>query len=162
MAIDPQLKAAIAATRFGLGARPGELATLRDDPLGALKAQISAAGADQPAGQFESGAERIADLRVFQQERRQMRRDGEAAAPDPVKEAQKMLRDDAGVEFLSRAALAATTDAGFRERWALFWFNHFTVGQKNLQTALLAGPFEREAIRPHVFGRFEDMLAASI
>ena len=30
-----------------------------------------------------------------------------------------------------------------------------------LQTATLVGPFEREAIRPHVFGRFEDMLVAS-
>ena len=39
--------------------------------------------------------------------------------------------------------LASQTDAAFRERWALFWFNHFTVGQKNLQTAVLAGPFER-------------------
>ena len=29
------------------------------------------------------------------------------------------------------------------------------------QTATLVGPFEQEAIRPHVFGRFEDMLVAS-
>src|SRR5579871_2562192 len=161
MATDPNLKAAIAATRFGLGARAGDIAALSADPIGALKAQIRAEGADQPAGQVESGAQRIADLRVFQQDRRQMRREGDPANADPVKEAQKMLREDAGAEFLGRATLAATTSAAFRERWALFWFNHFTVGQKNLQTALLAGPFEREAIRPHVFGRFEDMLVAS-
>ena len=85
----------------------------------------------------------------------------DGAPIDPVKDAQKMIRQGAGAEFIARAALASQTDAAFRERWALFWFNHFTVGQKNLQTAVLAGPFEREAIRPHVFGRFEEMLVAS-
>jgi uncharacterized protein (DUF1800 family) len=159
MAIDAALRASIAATRFGLGARPGEIAALNADPLGALKAQIRADGADQPTGAFESSVQRVTDLRTLQQDRRQARMDG--APVDPVKEAQKMIRQGAGAEFLARAALASQTDAAFRERWALFWFNHFTVGQKNLQTAVLAGPFEREAIRPHVFGRFEEMLVAS-
>jgi uncharacterized protein (DUF1800 family) len=57
--------------------------------------------------------------------------------------------------------LGAATDAGFRERWALFWANHFTVSANKLATATLVGPFEAEAIRPRVFGRFEDLLVAS-
>jgi uncharacterized protein (DUF1800 family) len=65
------------------------------------------------------------------------------------------------VDFLNRARLGCTTDASFRERWALFWFNHFTVAAVKLQSAVTAGPFEREAIRPRVFGRFEDLLVAS-
>jgi uncharacterized protein (DUF1800 family) len=160
MAIDANIRASIAATRFGLGARPGEIAALRADPIAALKAQIQPDGADQPVGDFESSVQRVTDLRSLQQQRRQARMQGDAN-PDPVKEAQKMIRQGAGQEFLARVALAGQTDAAFRERWALFWFNHFTVGQKNLQTAVLAGPFEREAIRPHVFGRFEEMLVAS-
>src|SRR3954464_4431175 len=44
------LPAAIAVTRFGLGARPGEIAAARSDPRGWLKAQIARQGADQPAG----------------------------------------------------------------------------------------------------------------
>src|SRR6202034_3743447 len=79
----------------------------------------------------------------------------------PVKFARTLILDDAGADFLARAKLAATTDADFRERWALFWCNHFTVSATKLQTATLVGPFEDEAIRPHVFGRFEDMLVAS-
>jgi hypothetical protein len=63
--------------------------------------------------------------------------------------------------FLARARLGATTDAAFRERWALFWANHFTVSSTSLAVAAVAGPFEQEAIRPHVFGRFEDLLVAS-
>ena len=84
---------------------------------------------------------------------------GDANA-DPVKQAQKIIRQGAG-QASPAPPCASQTDAGFRERWALFWFNHFTVGQKNLQTVVLVGPFEREAIRPHAFGRFEDLLVAS-
>jgi uncharacterized protein (DUF1800 family) len=64
-------------------------------------------------------------------------------------------------EILARAGLAAATPAPFRERWTLFWANHFTVSTTKPEAAALAGPFEREAIRPHVFGRFEDLLVAS-
>ena len=160
MSIDRDLAASIAATRFGLGAKPGEISAARGDPAAYLKTQISAAGAEQPAGEFESAAQRIVELRRFQQLRRAAKQDGDPRA-DPVRMARKLIIEDAGAEFLARMRLAATTDAGFRERWALFWFNHFTVGQKNLQTVILTGPFEREAIRPHVFGRFEDLLVAS-
>ncbi|HEX4199704.1 MAG TPA: DUF1800 family protein [Caulobacteraceae bacterium] len=161
MSIDPDLKASIAVTRFGLGARPGQIAAARPDPAAYLKAQIQPSGADQPAGDFETSAESLGDLRQLQTDRRQAKMSGDPDALDPVKQAQKLIRQGAGGEFIARAALASQTDAGFRERWALFWFNHFTVGQKNLQTVVLVGPFEREAIRPHVFGRFEDLLVAS-
>ena len=75
--------------------------------------------------------------------------------------AEKLLRDDTGQDFLARARFAATTDDAFAERWALFWANHFTVSANKLATATLVAPFEQEAIRPNVFGRFEDLLVAS-
>ncbi|MDR3510815.1 MAG: DUF1800 family protein [Caulobacteraceae bacterium] len=171
MSIDRDLSASIAVTRFGLGAKPGEIAAARGDPAGYLRAQIRPAGADQPDGAFESAAQRIADLRQFQAIRREARQaqvqsgvpiDPKAdAKDDPVKQARNLIRDDTGEEFLARMRLAATTDAGFRERWALFWFNHFTVSAVKLQTAVVVGPFEREAIRPRVFDRFENLLVAS-
>jgi uncharacterized protein (DUF1800 family) len=42
-----------------------------------------------------------------------------------------------------------------------FWYNHFNVdaGVEEARWGFL--PFERDAIRPHVFGRFEDMLRAT-
>ncbi|MEM7411842.1 MAG: DUF1800 domain-containing protein [Myxococcota bacterium] len=42
-----------------------------------------------------------------------------------------------------------------------FWFNHFSVfaGGGNLRRTVV--PFERDAIRPHVLGRFSDMLIAT-
>ena len=51
---------------------------------------------------------------------------------------------------------------GFNERLVMFWTNHFCVSaDKNQIIRLLSGAYEREAIRPHIFGRFEDMLKAS-
>lgn len=56
---------------------------------------------------------------------------------------------------------AATTDLPFRERLVWFWSNHFTVSVRaGALTLALVGAFEREAIRPHVTGRFVDMLKA--
>jgi uncharacterized protein (DUF1800 family) len=48
-----------------------------------------------------------------------------------------------------------------------FWYNHFNVDVgKNLMQAqnlehLLIGSYERDAIRPHVFGHFKDLLLAT-
>lgn len=154
-------QAAIAVTRFGLGARPGELAEVSRDPRGWLLGQIRPAGADQPQASPVSAAERIAGFREYQMDRREARREGEGADRDPVQIAARMLREGTAVDFLARARLAATTPAGFRERWALFWANHFTVSGVKLITATVVGPFEQEAIRPRVFGRFEDLLIAS-
>ena len=166
---DRELQAAIAATRFGLGARPGEIAEAARDPRGFLKAQIRRSGADLPQGDGETSAQRIAAFRDYQQDRRAARQAAAAGpqdeavpdARDPVKRAQRMLREETGGDFLARARLGATTEAGFRERWALFWANHFTVSATKLTTATVVGPFEAEAIRPHVFGRFADLLAAA-
>ena len=64
----------------------------------------------------------------------------------------------------SRAALTEriTTARPFVERLVAFWSNHLcvSIGAKIL-VAPLAGSYEREAIRPHVLGRFVDMVLAS-
>lgn len=153
------MMAAIAATRFGLGARPGEIDAAKSDPRGFLTAQIRPEGADQPQG-GEGSAQRLAEVSAYQMEKRDAKAMGDPKAP-PVRDLQKELREQAGDDFLARARLGANTDAAFRERWALFWANHFTVSSTNLAVTSVAGPFEQEAIRPHVFGRFEDLLVAS-
>jgi uncharacterized protein (DUF1800 family) len=42
-----------------------------------------------------------------------------------------------------------------------FWFNHFNVSISKAQVRMLLPSYEREAIRPHVLGRFRDMLLAT-
>lgn len=162
MALSRETMTAIAVTRFGLGARPGELASVAADPPGWLHSQIRPAdGADQPQANPETAVTRLLAFREYREDRAMTRKDGDPEARDPVRIAARMLREGTAVDFLARARLAATTPAGFRERWALFWANHFTVSAVKLVTATVVGPFEQEAIRPRVFGRFEDLLIAS-
>jgi len=160
LALDKNLAAAIAATRFGLGARPGQLERIAADPRGWLSSQITAAGADQPQPAPQSSQARLLEFRAFQRQRQQAKAAGDPKS-DPVKMVAKLLRRETGGDFLARVGLATTTDADFRERWALFWCNHFTVSATKLQTATIVGPFEAEAIRPNVFGPFEHLLVAS-
>jgi uncharacterized protein (DUF1800 family) len=64
-------------------------------------------------------------------------------------------------ESLARLSRACTTDIGLTERVVAFWSNHFCVSiAKSNLVHVSAGSFEREAIRPYVYGRFADMLRA--
>ncbi len=169
---DPALMAAIATTRFGLGARPGEIAQALPDPKAWLKAQITAGPGPQPTGDLAPSSERLASYRGFVQDRNAAKRAQAQAAQAQAAQGQAdqtqlqramSAAQASGVqeEAIARARLAATTDRPFAERWALFWANHFTVSAVKAQSAALAGPFEREAIRPHVFGQFTDLVLAS-
>jgi uncharacterized protein (DUF1800 family) len=77
-----------------------------------------------------------------------------AAEPPP---AQKIFRADA----MARFQRVVHAQVGFVERLVHFWSNHFCVSAaKSGLVRAAVGSFEREAIRPHVLGRFADMLKA--
>jgi uncharacterized protein (DUF1800 family) len=80
-----------------------------------------------------------------------------AAPPKPPSPEQLVFR----AEAVARLARAGAAPIGFRERLVAFWSNHFCVSaaKSNIGRGC-AGAFEREAIRPHVTGRFADMLLA--
>ncbi|HVX75668.1 MAG TPA: DUF1800 family protein, partial [Bradyrhizobium sp.] len=64
-------------------------------------------------------------------------------------------------EALARLQRAFLADCGITERLVAFWSNHFCISAtKGPLARIWAGSFEREAIRPHVLGRFGDMLKA--
>ncbi|MCP3463963.1 DUF1800 domain-containing protein [Bradyrhizobium sp. CCGUVB23] len=78
-------------------------------------------------------------------------------APQPLNVIQKTFR----AEALARLQRATLADCGFTERLVAFWSNHFCISAAKGELARIwAGSFEREAIRPHVLGRFADMLKA--
>ena len=200
------LNAAIALTRFGLGAGPGEIEAVGNDARDWLAAQIRPDGAPSPQGDLPTTDERVQDWLAYQQtgqQRRQIRRqegagpqnasppaamaqpmaegaamsamtqqgqipaqtppmsDEAQAAFDARRESRRDLAQETAREFMARADLAATTPNGFAERWALFWANAFTVSATKFQSGIFIGPYEREAIRPHVFGPFEDLVLAA-
>ena len=61
-------------------------------------------------------------------------------------------------EASARFDAAVDSDIGFVERLVWFWSNHFCISAD--KDVAMVGAYEREAIRPHVLGRFGDMLAA--
>ncbi|HMG81289.1 MAG TPA: DUF1800 domain-containing protein, partial [Xanthobacteraceae bacterium] len=74
------------------------------------------------------------------------------AVPDPGR--QIYLNE---VNIRTAAALGA--EIGFVERLVWFWSNHFCVSIDKIRS--MSGAYEREAIRPHVLGRFADLLLAT-
>jgi uncharacterized protein (DUF1800 family) len=84
---------------------------------------------------------------------------------NPVKPPQSplnIIQKTYRAEALARLQRAMIADCGFAERLVLFWSNHFCISaSKGGLARMWAGSFEREAIRPNVFGRFADMLKAA-
>lgn len=60
-----------------------------------------------------------------------------------------------------RLARAIESPAQLQEVLVEFWFNHFNVFVGKGPVSVLAGAYEREAIRPHVLGRFRDLLGST-
>jgi uncharacterized protein (DUF1800 family) len=137
--------AAIAAHRFGLG--EPDLAVVGGDARGWLRDQIGPADA-QLGSDLPGLAEAL---------RRQT-----AARGQGDEAARAALRAQVQADMRARLLSAAASKRPFAERLALFWCNHFTVSLGKGSSQGLVGAFEREAIRPHIAGRFDDLLAAAI
>ncbi len=160
LTLDRNLAAAIATTRFGLGARPGEIDRALADPQRYLTGQIRAEGADFTQDKPATTLERERDFLAYRADRAADKQNGTPKSP-VEKAAHKELRDEIADDFMARVQHGVATPDSFRERWALFWTNHFAVSAGKMTAGPFVGPFENEAIRPHVFGRFEDLLVAS-
>lgn len=142
-----------ALNRFGLGARPGEAEKI-DDPRGWLMAQIQ--GAPPSLAETPPTDAEVAKVQAdFIEANRAKDKDRRKAA---AKAMVNLRRREVGHVLTTRVV----TDRPFAERWVAFWSNHLCVSTANAQRlAVLVGAYERQAIRPHVFGKFEDMLLAS-
>jgi uncharacterized protein (DUF1800 family) len=83
-----------------------------------------------------------------------------SAAPELTAARRELRR--ANLDALQRRwQHVATTPTPVFERWTLFWSNHFCVAATKGSMLGLVAPFEREAIRPRVTGRFRDLLRAA-
>ncbi len=185
MTTDPRSEAALALHRFGMGPATGSIAAIADDPRGALLAELERPGAGLVAAAnlpgsaaaarafFEFRAKRLAEQKLAARATQQAAANGAAAdggmkpnatvqqpSADPNEQDQQknvgvqLVRNEARV----RIEAAVTAQIGFVERLVWFWSNHFCVSTDKITS--MAGAYEREAIRPHVLGRFVDMLVA--
>ena len=155
------LEGAIAAHRFGLGARPGEIEHASRNPKTWLLTQINVP-ADQPVplggGAFKNSGDLVVELFQYQRDRAMEARNGKGE--DPVKTFFRVKAKEFLDELAARYAHGFTTETPFAERLVWFWSNHFVVSAQNPRAITFVGAFEREAIRPHITGKFEDMLLA--
>jgi uncharacterized protein (DUF1800 family) len=148
--MDPALRA---LNRFGLGARIGERRRINNAQAW-LRAQLEG-GAPQieapPAGTPTALGEAI---RAF--------RGAGRNTPAQRQQLRRTLIEIASQESVAALTRRVTADRPFVERLVAFWSNHLCVSTAaKVLVAPLAGAYEREAIRPHVLGRFEDMVLAS-
>jgi len=152
----------IAVLRFGLGARPGELAAAAGDPRVWLEQQIKGPvplAGDTPLAPSE---QIFRELLAAREERQEMKRESATRSDTDVKF--NPIRDaylpHYRAQVLARAQSAALTSRPFAERLVHFWSNHFAVSADKGAVFGVAGTLENEAIRPHVTGRFIELLTA--
>lgn len=159
-----RIESIIAVNRFGLGAAPGELAAVGSNPIAWLSEQVNKPTPNAP--EFAKLAHSSEALRAYP---RWIASLGQARAnldsQSPPRTVEATFREQLGpamlAEVSARLTAAATTTAPFHERLTWFWSNHFAVSAEKALVFALVGSFEREAIRPHVGGRFVDMLLAA-
>ncbi|HEV8016110.1 MAG TPA: DUF1800 domain-containing protein [Stellaceae bacterium] len=146
--------ALVAATRFGFAPRPGELSAIANDPRGWVLHQLDARPAPLDPN-LPNSAPMVAEMLQARQDARQ----------DRSEEAKKAENEHLRAIYLgdvqARTDAAVASDTPLLDRLTRFWSNHFTVSCVRPVIRGFAGAFEREAIRPHVTGRFVDMLLAA-
>mgnify|MGYP006290597587 FL=1 len=150
------------SARFGYGRAPG-----LPDPARPEDLLAPLTGPDRAAARFP--IPRFADLRPEAQELQRITRAARAAAEpersrllDERREMRRTARLRQAAALGATLARAAHTGDPLRERLTRFWADHFTVIGRNFFLRGAVTAYVEEAIRPHVAGRFADMLKAAI
>ncbi|MEP1328557.1 DUF1800 domain-containing protein [Pseudophaeobacter sp.] len=159
MVFDPEL----AEIRFGCGLA-AQLAPPSD--VAAMLARLQ--GPDVAAHTFaipglDTG---LATAATFAKLRRAWRKSREGEQASLAKQAFRKYRrqhvQQQHLWFRQSLLRQCQTRDGFRERLVLFWADHFTAQGKRAALRPMGAPYVESAIRPHLAGRFEDLLIAAV
>lgn len=159
MRFDPDL----AEIRFGAGLSP-----LLPPPQSAEDMLRRLQGPDEmalrfPVSSFDEAFAGVSDFRRLRKQRRELEGSSGYEAADKAFKTYRRERNETRLNWHGQRILrhVATRD-GFRERLVLFWADHFTAQGKSGPMRVLAAPYAESVIRPHVAGRFEDLLIAAV
>jgi uncharacterized protein (DUF1800 family) len=161
--------------RIGFGPRPGDVERVR-----AIGVQTYI---DQqlhpervPDGSMEARLAGLTTLRMntreiaqqFEMPMLQARRDRKQDAkeadtappktPNPLQQQANRVMVELGEQKILRAAYS---ERQLQEELTDFWFNHFNVDARKGQDRFMLTEYERDTIRPHVLGKFRDLLEAT-
>ena len=81
--------------------------------------------------------------------------------PDPASRSMQAPRAPLSELFQQKVLRAAYGERQLEEVLVDFWFNHFNVFAGKGQVRTYLTEYERDTIRPHVLGRFRDLLGAT-
>jgi uncharacterized protein (DUF1800 family) len=170
-----------ALNRLGFGPRPGDLQrvkqmglenwierqlhpeNIREPLLQARLSRLPAANLNSPALLDEYPQPEMAAKRLgITVDEYRKRMDAEVHPPQGVRPKPSKLPQEALNQLQQAKTLRAIySERQLQEQLTDFWFNHFNVfANKDLDLWLLAS-YENDVIRPHVFGRFRDLLEAT-
>ncbi|MEM7779727.1 MAG: DUF1800 domain-containing protein [Pseudomonadota bacterium] len=174
----------IALNRFGYGLKRG--ARVPTDPRGYLLTQLDRFDPEpQPiAGrgdmmekpgemlemlrrlrrqrQSEAGAQDMASMETMGSQAGESRTDPLNGLPDEVRQSYRRSGEALRADIGLRTNLAIASDTPFAERLVHFWSNHFSVSAQKPGTHYLVANHEFHAIRPHLTGKFSDMLKSAV
>ncbi len=154
-------ESALAVSRFGLGAGVDGLSAVRGDVRAGLHDEIRRGAPPvsrrSPLPATPELLSELLDLVNLEHAQRAKIADG---SPLPV--------NDNPVGKIFKAEIEARyngtcvePEIGFNERLVMFWANHFAIATAKSRTVrIMTGAYEREAIRPNIFGRFTDLVLA--
>ncbi|MGB6430391.1 MAG: DUF1800 family protein, partial [Candidatus Acidiferrales bacterium] len=170
-----------ALDRLGFGPAPGEVARLEQSGLeawidqqlhpesiddSAMDARLASLPALQLSAQAlldqypptDVAAKRAGmsqdDYRKLQQ---QLAHPAQGVHPPPSSDPQEIQNELAQAKMLR----AIYSERQLEEQLVNFWFNHFNVYAPKDQDRWYILPYERDTIRPHVLGKFRDLLEAT-
>ncbi len=148
-----------AAIRFGCGLSPLVPPPTPEQLIGGLQAPDRAAERFPIEG-FDAYARHLGTVSEM---RRAARKSGDRAGMrENVVALRRRLAGESQGWFVNSLLRWTWTDVPFRERLALFWADHFTAKGKIGLLAPAGFPYVETAIRPHVAGRFADLLIAAV
>lgn len=145
----PMQQEIIQAARFEYGIRPSEVRF-----SGGILAQLDGPDPMDAALPVIRTADRVQRVMGLRRLRGQDR--------EAFLKARRELRQVAARDMMQLLARAVENPLGFRERVFAFWLDHFTVTPQQAEASYMLAAYFEDAIRPHIAGRFADMLKAVI
>ena len=140
--------------RFGYGPKASDILTVGGVEPERVLAQLTAA---DPFGEIWTRPGMAARYALLEQAKQDKAAGvlGKASASYRF----KALEAEDAESFVSRPAMA---DMGFVERLVNLWANRLTISNASGGVLRYMGSFRDEAIRPHIAGRFAEMLQAAL
>ncbi len=144
----------LAMNRLGFGERPAEVDRVVAGGEKALQAWLESQFSLDQSLDTDLTKHGLLTLSI---EELQSKYSKDSAEDDPTRKPDEIRKAWASAKIMR----AVGSPHQFQEKLVDLWFNHFNVDQRKGKLRWSFGPFERDAIRPYVFGKFQDLLRAT-